>query len=241
MKDRLQVVALIRDPGSPDGLALKGGGVGDPALGQRDQGGQGPVDDGPDRLHVQPLVAGQQHLGLIGDRQVGAPGGDLLDRRGGIRRDLWLDIQAGLREEPPVEPAVDAGVVRVRVPFEIEGEALRVGRGSRRWLIAAPACGEPKPQGAQRDQQGEPSHPDHDRVTPRLSQVTILRSTRETRAKRASAIAERTTTAAKERAVSSCACAWLIRWPRPSLEPTYSANTAPITETVIATFAPLNA
>ena len=35
--------------------------------------------------------------------------------------------------------------------------------------------------------------------------------------------------------------AWSIRCPRPSLEPAYSANTAPMTATATAIFAPLSA
>ena len=85
-EDRLEVGVLVRDPGGDDGLALEVGRLLDARVGQRDQRGQRPVDERRDGDHVEALVAGEHHLGLVGDRQVGLPGGDLLDRRRRDRR-----------------------------------------------------------------------------------------------------------------------------------------------------------
>ena len=56
------------------------------------------MDERRDRDHRQALVAGEQDLGLVGDRQVGAPGRDLADRRRGVGGHLRLDVEAGLLE-----------------------------------------------------------------------------------------------------------------------------------------------
>ena len=41
----------------------------------------GPVDERGDGVDVEALFAGQQHLRLVGDRQVGASRGEQLERR----------------------------------------------------------------------------------------------------------------------------------------------------------------
>ncbi len=88
----------------------------------------------------RPLLRGEQHLGLVRDRQVRPSGGDLLDRRGGIGGHLRLDVEARLPEEAPVDRGVDPGVVGVHVPVEVERERLWVaGRAGRR--VAVPAAG----------------------------------------------------------------------------------------------------
>ena len=241
-EDRLQVVALVGDAGGRDGLAAQVGGARDPGRGQRDQRGQRLVDDRGDRLDVEPLLAGEQHLGLVGDREVGAPRGDLLDRRRGIGGDLRLDVEPGALEVAVVERHVDPGVVGVDVEVEREVEVLRLGRAERLLLLAAggQARARARERRAAATSSGRLIGPP--RRSASASQVTTRRSSSASSANRQIAIAESTTIAANERAVSSCAVApESIRCPSPSPEPAHSPKTAPITATATAIFAPLKA
>ena len=78
------------------------------------------------------------------------------------------------------------------------------------------------------------------RVRSPWAQGTARRSTADTSANSAIAIAARSSTAANTRAVSSCAVPTWIACPSPASEPTSSPNTAPITATATATLAPEN-
>ena len=72
----------------------------------------------PTETTLEPLVARAQHLGLVGDGQVDAPGGDLLDRRGRVGRLADLHVQPGVVEVPARLRRVDARVVGVREEVE---------------------------------------------------------------------------------------------------------------------------
>ena len=109
-----------------------------PASGSEISEVSGLRDERADRDHRQALVAGEQHLGLVGDREVGAAGGDLADRRRGVGGDLGLDVEPGLVEVAAVERRVDPGVVGVDVEVERQVERLR----SRRWRLS---CFSPQP------------------------------------------------------------------------------------------------
>ena len=202
LQDRLKVVRLVRDSGRPDGLPPQVGAGRDAGLREGDQRGQRLIDDGAHRLDVQPLVLGEQDLGLVGDGEVGAPRGHLLDRRGGIGRDLRVYVQALRPEEPAVEPAVDPGMVRVDVPVEGEREGGRVRGGARGGLVLSAARGQTEPDRGGRDQDRETHRDGQVRVTPRESQVTTFRSISETTANRTIAITESRVIAANIRAVS---------------------------------------
>ena len=76
--------------------ARSAGGSAIPASGSEISEVSGRVHQRRDRDHRQPLVAGEQDLGLVGDREVGAPGGDLADRRRGVGRG-----PAAARRAPP--------------------------------------------------------------------------------------------------------------------------------------------
>ena len=86
----------------------------------------------------QALVAGEHHLGLVGDRQVGPPGGDLLDRR----RRVGGHAAGRPRARPPrssrgLERRVDPGVVGVDVEVERQVELLRLAAAAGSSLLAA--------------------------------------------------------------------------------------------------------
>ena len=87
----------------------------------------GPVDEGGDRDHVEPLLARQRHLGLVGDREVRATGGDQLDRRGGVGGGVDADVEPGFLEVAELLRHVDAGVVGVGVEVERQAEGLALG------------------------------------------------------------------------------------------------------------------
>src|SRR4029453_13563934 len=72
--DLLPGVALVRDARGADGLSGEVRGARDPALGQRDQRGKWRVDHRRHRLDLEPLLVGEQNLGLVGDREVYATG-----------------------------------------------------------------------------------------------------------------------------------------------------------------------
>ncbi len=85
------------------------------------------LDQGTDSDHVESLVAGEHHLGLVGDRQIGTAGRDLLDRRRGVGGNVRVDVEAGVGEVAVGERRVDTGVVGVDVEVErqVEGVGLR--------------------------------------------------------------------------------------------------------------------
>ncbi len=95
--------------------------------------------------------------------------------------------------------------------------------------------------GQRRDGREERDGEEHAAVSSAAAQGTSRRSAAASRQKRATANAARMTTAAYARAVSSWGIACRMRWPRPVLDPAYSANTAPMTATATAIFAPLSA
>src|SRR5262249_46087077 len=113
---------------------------------------------------------------------------------------LRIDVEALRLEEAVVERAEDPGVVRVDVPVQIERERLRVRRRALRGLVPSAAGHEAQRDHGGGDHHGKPE-PGHVRVTPRLSQVTTLRSIRETTAKSRMAITESSVIAANIRAV----------------------------------------
>jgi hypothetical protein len=80
VEDRVEIVRLVRDSGGRDRLALKVADVRDPGLGKRDQRRERPIDQGRDGDDRQPLILGEEDLGLKGDREVGATGRNLADR-----------------------------------------------------------------------------------------------------------------------------------------------------------------
>ena len=234
--DRVEVGGLVGDPGGRDGLAGEVGRARDPRLGQRDQRGQRPRDEGGDRDHRQPLVAGEQDLGLVGDRQVGPPGGHLADRRRGVGGDLGLDLEPGLVEVAALERGVDPGVVGVDVEVERQGERLGVAVAAL-LLLAAPGD-----QRRREHEQGD-RRPRSRRESPSARAGSTRRAAARSAPaapKRTIASAESTTTAANTRAVCSCPWATRIRWPRPSSAPDHSPKTAPITEITAAILAPLS-
>ena len=111
---------LVRDAGRGDRLAVEIGGGRDAGLRQRDQRGERPLHEGGDGGHREPLVAREQDLGLVGDREIGPAGGDLLDRRRRIGGNLRLHREAGPLEVAAVEGLVDPGVVRVDVEVQLQ-------------------------------------------------------------------------------------------------------------------------
>ena len=58
----------------------------------------GRCDDRRDRHQRHALVAGEQHLGLVGDREVDLAGLQQLQRQRRVGRDLDVDVEAGLLE-----------------------------------------------------------------------------------------------------------------------------------------------
>ena len=183
-----------------------------PAVGQRDQRGQRLLDQRRDRDDVEPRVAGEQDLRLVGDREVGAAGGDLLDRRRGVRGHVRLDVEPGVLEVAAVERLVDPDVVGVDVEVEREVERLRLRRlAVARLLLLAAARDD------HRDRE------DRERGAARLMRRRAAPTTRPcaraptSAQKRPTAKTERITTAANSRAVSSCADACSIRCPRPGV------------------------
>src|SRR5687768_7287822 len=137
-------------------------------------------------------------------------------------------------------------MVGVDVEVEHQVELLRLLGADRLLLLAAAreAGGEGRGRYGQCDLGGCP-HPStrSSQATARRAasgdcQLTTRRSSRVSRPNRAIAITDNTNVAANTRAVNSWALALKIRWPSPSLAPTHSPKTAPITATATATFAP---
>ena len=204
----MPAVAIVLPRRSADAL--------DPRLLQPDHRGQRPVDErrrrrprrGPVRGRAAPRARRRSpgRCCPAATSLIGAAGSDgRLDR----------DVEAGFVEVAELLRHVDPGVVGVGVEVERQAERLalrrrhvlatsrrrRRGRGrgrAGRRRARSPGCG-----GA--------SSPAFYR------QVTMRRSARASRPKSASAIAERTTTAANSRAVSSWALSCRIRWPRPGV------------------------
>ena len=94
---------LVVDPGRADRLALQVRRLADLRLRQRDDRGERLLHERADAHHVQPLVARPQHLGLVRDRQVHAPGRHLLDRRRRVGRlaDLHVEARPARSRRPP--------------------------------------------------------------------------------------------------------------------------------------------
>jgi len=90
----------------------------------RSRGREGALDDGADADDVAAALARQAEVVDVDDRQVGPPRGDLLDRRGRVRRDARGDLQAGSLEEALVDARVDPGMVGV--DEEVQGEVERL-------------------------------------------------------------------------------------------------------------------
>ena len=137
---------------------------------------------------------GQHHLGLVGDRQVRAPGGDLLDRRrrfgGGVDRRRRGRLLRSSRASAPCRSRRGRGWGRSRA----SARTARV----RRVMSSdfSPQAARPRPRARSATASGD--RLDSGRLHPLLfyRQVTTRRSARATRPNRTSAIAERTTTAA---------------------------------------------
>src|SRR4051794_9757890 len=247
VENRLQVGLLVGDAGGGDRLATEVLDVLDARVLQPDHRRERSRDQGGDRLDRQALVLRQEDLGLIGDRQVDAAGGDLLDRGRGIGRRLRLDVEARVAEVPVVDRLEDSGVVGVDVEVERQAERLRrPGAGRLRLLPAARGDG----RRADRKGHGGRSNALRTYLDHQASSFQWLlvwagphqatrRSSTASSPNRRIASADSTTTAAKVRAVWSCAEACWIRWPRPELDPAHSPKTAPITATATAIFAPL--
>ena len=170
---------------------------------QPDQRGQRPVDDRGDRHDRQALVAGEQHLGLVGDRQVRPAGGDLADRRRRVGGDLGLDVEPRLVEVAAVLRRVDPGVVGVDVEVELDVERLRPAVPVAPRLLAA-AGGEPRQRDGAATTSGDAGLGASSIRLRVAATSTTRRSISVSGANSAIAIADRTTTAANTRAVSSC-------------------------------------
>ena len=88
-------------PAVPTRLPARSFALADPAAGERDQRRQRLLHQRADGDEVvRALVAGEQQLGLVGDHEVGAAGAQELQRRGGVRRRLDVDVQPGAARTP---------------------------------------------------------------------------------------------------------------------------------------------
>ena len=124
VEDRVEEDVLVGDARGRDRLALEVGDVLDAGVAERDQRGERLLHERADRDHVEPLVAGEHHLGLVGDREVDPARRDLLDRRRRVGGHLGPHVEPRLLEVAALERRVDPGVVGVDVEVEREVEAL---------------------------------------------------------------------------------------------------------------------
>jgi hypothetical protein len=120
-----------------DGLALQLGRIGDRVLADRDDRGQRLLDERPDGDELAPLLAGQQQLRLIGDRQVDLAGRQELQRGRRVRRRLDLDVEAGAPELAGALGRVDPRMVGVGEVVEHQPHGLHRGRGGGGLLLRA--------------------------------------------------------------------------------------------------------
>ena len=188
-----------------------------------------------------PCSRASKHLGLVGDREVGAAGGDLLDRRGRVGRARGLARRARPRGSSPARSPRRSRRGRGSGTSRAPGRACaaRRCRVDRLGLLAA--------AGSASSQRSRASERDGDGASQPASRRSRDRPTARRGARRAprartgrSPSRTRISTAANTRAVRSCAVPTWIACPRPASEPTSSPNTAPITATATATFAPEN-
>ena len=192
-EDRLQVGRLVGDARGADGLALQLRRVVDRVLADRHDRGQRLLHERADGHELQALVAREQQLGLVGDREVDLAGRQQLERRGGIARRLDLDVEPGAAEGAVGLGRVDPRVVGVGEVVEHEPQALLGRRGGG--LLALAAGGEQqRGEGEQDERQtaGQRSGPSGRR----RAQGTRRRSARARALKRSTAKAASRTTAA---------------------------------------------
>jgi hypothetical protein len=95
---------------------------------------------------------GEHHFGLVGDRQIGAAGGEQLDRRRGVGGGVDADVEPGFLEVAELLRHVDPGVVGVGVEVERQAERLRLA--GHVFALRA-AGGEAEAEREQGERQGE--------------------------------------------------------------------------------------
>jgi hypothetical protein len=132
-----------------DGLAGEIGDALDVRGGQRDDRGQRALDERPDRDQFQAFVAGEQQLGLVGDRHVDLAGGEQLQRFGAFGGDHRFHVESGGAEVPGGDRRVERRVVGVREPVEHHREGLGAGRRDR--VLLGPTGGEGDGEGERRE------------------------------------------------------------------------------------------
>ena len=200
---------VARDPGEPHRVALDLAQAGDPELRRDDEPVERDGDDRGDRGHRQVRLLGVEELRLVGDGQVGLAQPDELERVGGAGGHPEVHRQVLPGEVSLVLGVVEAHVIGVRHPVELDVErgGMRASRPRcGRWVTAAgggedgerQARDQPAPAGG-----GEPVHGGSFLSDPpRGAQGTKIRSSSDTTPKSTSATAVSSTIAAKIRAVS---------------------------------------
>ena len=128
-------------PASPTRLPRSWAGRRDVLGADRHDRRERPLHDRGDRHQRQALVAGEQHLGLVGDRGVDLARGQQLERVGRVGRHLDVHVEARLGEVALGERLVDPDVVGVREPVEHQRELLRAARRPRHRLLLLAASG----------------------------------------------------------------------------------------------------
>ena len=179
----------------------------------------------------------KQHLGLVGDREVGLAGGDQLDRRRRVGRRADADVEAGFLEVAELLRHVDPGVVGVGVEVERQAERLALRRSRPRSSRRRRRGRGRGPVGRRRGRPpaiGRASSPAFYR------QVTMRRSARATRPKRPIAIAERTSDRGEQPGGLQLGVVLEDQVAQARVRsPTHSPKTAAIGAKATAIFAPL--
>ena len=124
-------------PAVPTVLPARSATLRDVRRGQRDDRRQRPLDERRDRDQFQAFVAGEQQLGLVGDRHIDLAGRQQLQRFGGFGGDHRLDFKPRGAEVAGGQSGVERRVVGVGEPVEHHREGLGSSRGDRVLLGAA--------------------------------------------------------------------------------------------------------
>ena len=191
-------------PASPTRLPRSCAAVRDVLGADRHDRGQRLLDDRRDRHQRLALVAGEQHLGLVGDRDVDLAGREQLQRQRRVGRHLDVDVETGLLEVALGQRLVDADVVGVGEPVEHQRQRLRAcptttsATPSSRRRPTAPA------RAARRRRSTSGSVSSGAFSSRLVGPRQRSRSARVSSANSAIANSDRITTAAYARAVSSC-------------------------------------
>jgi hypothetical protein len=127
-EDGAEVGRLVRQSGGAHAHSREVARRADLLLPERDDRCQRLLDDGADADQVPcSRVAGQQQLGLVGDRHVRSARAQELEGRGRVRRRLDPDVEPGAAIVARRLGGIDAGVIGVGEVVEHQVEALELG------------------------------------------------------------------------------------------------------------------